>query len=552
MVETLEITNFSGRLTRIQNGDINSGFAKFTPSFGYDPFSKPMNLTWFEQPVRIADAIDDLPVAAKPWFTSSVAGSQNVLVLGSTGKIYRIVPNASDNPNLDSIIGISSIAAPGSQLFPFGGSMEFFGTPERMYIGDEAQVYATTLPPDGTKGSVLGDPTAYVKNVFRPLQQFQGGLLFGNGNTVGKIDATGTIVSSIIGTGYGNKYSELNPPLPTRSKVTDLDNSMDGNYLMITASGIPNENIVALTADRQAASSSDGNIFKWNGSDQTITTFNTIPSYAVTALQTYLQHNLFFSNDSFGASMNDGVNKIITLPNNKSPSANATTVNGNFVSWVCPETNPTSSSINAAMYYFGALDQENPSGLYRMFRQAPPLTNGFVFQTPVNILTNNKYSTLNSSASSVQTLGYAKHYFSTYELNGSNQTPSSVTSKLYRFLVTSTGSGTPQLGVYETQTQLFSKRISVNQVRVYTEPTVTGNGFQIDLIGGDGNPITNGTFTYTFAAGSDETKLQGALERINFNPDMKTTYALGVRVTNTGSTNMTIKKIEVDWQYSGK
>ena len=47
-METIEITNFQGRLTRILNGELNSGFAKFTTSFGYDPFSKPMNLTWAE------------------------------------------------------------------------------------------------------------------------------------------------------------------------------------------------------------------------------------------------------------------------------------------------------------------------------------------------------------------------------------------------------------------------------------------------------------------------------------------------------------------------
>ncbi len=123
---------------------------------------------------------------------------------------------------------------------------------------------------------------------------------------------------------------------------------------------------------------------------------------------------------------------------------------------------------------------------------------------------------------------------------------------LYRFLITSSGTGTPQLGVYETQTQLFSKRITVKQIRVYTEPTATGNGFQVDCIGSDGTIITNGTSTYTFAAGSDPTLLQGALERIDFNPKMGSTYALGLRITNTGTTNMTIKKIEVDWMPSGK
>lgn len=67
-VETIEITNFGGRLTRILNGEMNSGFSKFANSFGYDPFSKPMNLTWFEQPVDITGPITDLIVAAKKYY----------------------------------------------------------------------------------------------------------------------------------------------------------------------------------------------------------------------------------------------------------------------------------------------------------------------------------------------------------------------------------------------------------------------------------------------------------------------------------------------------
>jgi hypothetical protein len=60
---TIEITNFGGRLTRILNGPLNSGFAKFTSSWGYDPFSKPDNLTWFESPTDITGSINNLVVA---------------------------------------------------------------------------------------------------------------------------------------------------------------------------------------------------------------------------------------------------------------------------------------------------------------------------------------------------------------------------------------------------------------------------------------------------------------------------------------------------------
>ncbi len=84
------------------------------------------------------------------------------------------------------------------------------------------------------------------------------------------------------------------------------------------------------------------------------------------------------------------------------------------------------------------------------------------------------------------------------------------------------------------------------------EPAVSGNGFQLDLIGSDGKVITNGTSTFTYALGTDPTFNQGALERYDFNPAMKDTYALGVRITNTGTTNMTINKVEIDYIQSGK
>lgn len=548
--KTLEITNFGGRLTRILNGDLNSGFAKFVQSWGYDPFSKPMNLTWFEKPTDISSGVSDLIVVLKPWFQQSGL-QQYIFGLGSSGNLYQIETNTITSPNFDSIIGVTSIAN-SSPSFNFGGSIEFFGSAGKMYIGADSQVNVGPLPPTGAADALVGVKNTYIQNRFRPLKQFAGKLAFGNGNTIGVIDSTGTVTSSVIGTGQGNTYSELNPPLPREANVTDLDTSTDGNYLLITASGIGNENIATVSNDRQAAASSDGTIYKWNGSDKTITSFNSIPSYAVTALQVYLQNNVFFSDDTFGASMSDGINKVLTLPGNKSPFANSTLVNGNFISWMSPEISSDGTHMNASLYYFGSLDAENPKGLYRLLRYSSTLANGFIYQVPANILTNNKYLTVNNGITAVVPLSYGKHYFSTFEVNSTNFVPNATTCKLYSFLVTPTGSGTAQLGVYETQNQLFSKRIGISQIRVYTEPTVTGNGFQLDLIGGDGAVIDNGTFNYSFGSITDPNTSSNSMERINFNPGTKTLFSLGLRITNTGTTNMTIKKIEIDYMESGK
>lgn len=557
-METIEITNFSGRLTRLLNGDLNSGFAKFVPSWGYDPFSKPMNLTWFEQPTNITGPITDIPVGGKVRYESN-SSLQYAYIVGNAGQLYKINTNTRLNANVDSVVGIGSVTANG-ETYNYGASLEFFGTPERLYVGGDKQINAVPVSSlvGGTFGAgdaVVGSTGNYSANVYRPLKQFIGELLFGNGPTIGVIDSTNTVTSSIIGLSFqgGTKsiYSQMNPPFPPESSVQDIDVSPNNDYAFITASQIVNEDLSTVGSDGQAAAASDGTLYKWNGVDATATAAITIPSYAVTALQTYLQNNFFFSTDSFGASLNDGVNKVLTLTGNKAPKPNATGVNGNFMFWISPEINAAGTATVASMFYFGALDRENPPGLYRVMRYTTTLANGFVYQTPLNLLTNNSYKTVNNSVSSIVTAGLGKHYFSTYEINSG--TTATDLKKLYSFLVTSSGTGTPQLGVYETQTQLFSKRISVKQIRVYTEPTVANNGFQVDCIGSDGAVITNSaTNTYTFAAGSDVTALQGSLERINFNPTMNDTYCLGIRITNTGTVNMTIKKVEIDWEYSGK
>ena len=545
--QTIEITNFSGRLTRIQNGDLNSGFARFKDSYGYDPFSKPMNLTWLEQPNNITGPISDLPLAAKTRFESNV---QYIYVIGSTGNLYKIDSNPifgnASVLTADSVVAISSVK--NGTTYNYGASMEFFGAPAVIFVGHDNGVNSINF--DGTDESPIGITSYYAANVQRPLRQFGGNLLFGNGPTIGAISATKTVVSSVIGMGVRgttqNLYSQINPPFNPEVNVRDIDLSPELDYVAIAASETPAENLLTTLQDRTAAATSQGYIFKWNGSDESTTAGTQIPAYAVSALQTYLQSNYFFAVDAFGSSVNTLSKKEITLPNNKAPFPNATGVNGNFIFWVCPETIEDNTQRVMSLYYFGALDQENPAGLYRLLRYAP--FPKFNYQSPLTIVTNNQYDTLNNSLSSVASVGFGKHYISTFDTS----TGPSNTYKLQSFYVTPTGYGIPQAGVYATQIQLFSKKISASQIRVYTEPTAQGNSFQISLVGSDGSRLNPDILSYSFSAGSEITKLQGSLERINFNPAMRTTYALGVVIVNTGTTNMVIKKIEIDITEEGK
>ncbi len=541
--ETIVITNFSGRLTRIVNGELNSGFAKYNTSWGYDPFSKPLNLTWLEQPTSILSSSTNLVLAAKQRYASGTQGVYAVST-GTSGNLYKITPYTRGNPsspNADTISTVGSVQGGG---FSYGASMDFFGVNSKIYVGTDDRVVSINY--DGTAEATIGSPANYT-NTGHALKQFIGSLAFSNGNTIGLIGTTATVTSSVIGTGQGNLYSQLNPPLGVETIVHDLDTSIDGNYLLVSASNITNEPITVLNNDTLAGAASDGYIYGWNGTDATVTTSNTIPSYAITALQTYLSGNYIFSDDSFGGALNSGQNKVLTLMNNKSPLPNGTLMNGNFVSWVCPEVSSDGTAIYGSLYYFGSLDQENPAGLYRMMRFTSTLTNGSIYQMPLNILVSNKYTTTSTAASNISPLAYGKHYISLWDQNGSTNT-----YRLMRFLVPPSGLGTPQLGVYETQTQLFSKRIGISQIRVYTEPTVSGNSFRLDVVGADGAVVPDGTYNYAFGDTLDPQSGATSLERINFNVNAKTQFSAGIRITNTGTANFCIKKIELDYTVEGK
>lgn len=550
---TIEITNFGGRLTRVINGDLNSGLANFVNSFGYDPFSKPGNLIWLETPVDITGgAITDLILDGIP---RSELGILYIYAIGSTGKLYKIQPNSISNPNVDSVVGVASVKA-GNITFNYGASMELFNYANasvlgNIYLGGDAQV--NEIKTDGSAEQVVATGGGMVPNRYRPLALFAGKLIFGNGNTIAAIDNTNTVSSPA--TNPSSIYSQLNPLLPPETYITDLDVSTDGTNLIISTSGILNEQQTnygnAADGNLQPTAATSGNLYFWNGVDPGATSSNQMGKFSINALQSYFQNNMLFISDSFGSSVNNGSAKLLTLTGNKSPFPNGTDVNGNFLTWITVEC-PDGINLVASLYYFGQLDEDNQPGLFRMLRYSSTLSSGFIAQTPLNIMVNSASIGLNSGATAVEQLGYGKHYLSIFDANNNTNKYT-----LQRFCVPPTGTGTAQGGVYQTQTQLFSHKITIKQIRVYTEPTVNGNHFGLKIIGSDGNPMIDRQFAgfyfqYVFQAGTDVTKVQGSLDRIDYNPQLPPTYAMGIQIVNQGVVNMTIHKIEVDYEQSGR
>lgn len=525
---TLEIANFSGSLTRHLNGAVNSGLAKYATSHSYDPYSKPANLTWQETPIRMdslgTSSITGLVVAGKERLES---GLSYVYAVDHTAKLYKIQVNNSTNANVDnaSVIGTLSSQSP---TFTRGGSMDFFGSTQMIYIGHDKGVSKINF--DGSGEAFVGSTSSIVASVPRPLQQFAGKLYFGNGTNIGEIDSTATITS----------YNKLSPAFPVNTQVRDLDLTTDGNYMEMVVTEAPLGDITSTSADTGDIPHSNSYVIKWNGTDMGYTALTTFNGYTLTSNNIFGSHAFKFGYDLPGAALYNDNEKVISPIFARSPLPNAASSTGNILGWFVPEF--MGGFLKASIFIYGNLDGSFSSNEWR--RQTLMSASGTetdVLKIPFCILTSNLSFGATSNGYTAGIYGAGKTYFSTLE--NATGTPSSAVYKFYKWFNVPTGSGTPVLGVYETQTQLFSEKIAIKEVRIYTEPLVANNAFTIAFIGSDGLVISNSSKTFTVGtnatAGDD-------IER--YAPDMAQTYALGVRITNAGTVNMTFKKVEIDYE----
>ncbi len=696
-IATLTIDNFQGRLSRYKDGDINSGYAKYSTTFGNDPFSNPGNLTWFEQPTRIDPAgsvITDIIMASKPRLESGIT---YVYAIGSTGRLYKIQVNdpTTYNPNYDNPVLLTTLTA-SSPTFKYGASIQFYGTTPKIYIGHDVGV--TSVNFDGTGETFVGATGAnqWIQNVPRPSVSFAGSMYWGNGTNFAQIDSTLTVVN----------YNRITPGFPTGTQVRDIDVSPDGNYVQIVSSGVPQQDMTAITQDTTSLSSSDSYFSYWNGTDNAITSYNPYNSYSINAHLSFGANEYTMGYDLGGAAIYQGSQKIISLPNSDCPTPQALYSIGNLLGFASPEY--ANGVLSASLIAYGQYDNEVPSGLFRFFRQssnvlldAGPLLTGtgandtgtgtYAWTSPGNITANdssyasvsgfdfggqsdNRVSIVKSDGSigatnkaaagtwgtaeavityggtsdlwnetwtpndinnanfgavlavdvvggtsnylkgtnygfaipltatilgiklevsrksapslapvaqvnyfritvyysdtataqnviqmpmcqvvsnlfygassagySNNQVGSAKLYFSTFELASSGSSP-----RLYKFTTVPTGLGTAIEGVYETQTQLFSKKVKLSQIRAYVSPLVANNAFRLELIGAGDAVIENSGKTFT--VGDNATVGQ---DYVWYSPATAPTYAIGVRITNIGSVNMTFEKIEVDYTSGG-
>lgn len=530
-------------MTRNNIGNINSGLAFFDTSWGYNPFFNPGSLTWFKSP-GVSGVNNGLSLSSATRVEAGVVASYTIT---STGHLFRLQGEGSSGSDLRTLTD-------NGETYTYGADIMFFGLNTLMVSHDKG-VTKVIIDASGNyvSNAPLGawDATHFTQiTTRRSMALFLGKLYITNSdpsvtyaNNIAEVDSTLTI-----------NYARLTPSLPSGSFIRDIDVSSDLTYLLISSSYIPSE-LLAPVNDGANAGAGGSTLSQWNGIDAGVTTGNSLPSFGITALEGSNGKDTMFMYDPFGAALYEGGTKKLTLRNQKSPMAGATATAGNFVTWVSPDfywnDDTQAGAIYGSLYYYGRLDADSPLGLWRMFRISSAI-GGVIYSMPYNKFSANRYVSVNSGAT-IQVDTNGTHLFSYIDYSGSGG--STVNNNSYFYISppddSPGGWSGAVLGVYQTQVQMFSKRQTVKQVRVYCNPTTTSNGFNLDLIGPDNKKISNGSFSYTYAAGSDLTTLKGPLSRIEFNPATLNTYGVGLRITNTGSANMTIDKIEVDIAPSG-
>lgn len=535
-VKTLVVDNFQGSMTQYLNGDINSGLTNIVESFAYDPFTQPGSLTWSETPVQIDPdglVITDLIVAGKVRVESGILYTY---AIGHTGRLYKIQVNSPStfNPDYDNPVLLATLTA-NAPTFTRGGFMDFYGATEKIYIGHDKGV--TTINFDGTGEAFVGDSGQWVQNVPRPFVQFLGILNIGNGSNTAQIDTTETVVT----------YGKFSPSFPLNTQVRDLDVTPDGNYLQATVAELPLSDITLTTPDTSILSTANSYVFKWNGTDTSYTSFITYPSVTLSASAMFGNYEYGFGYDFRGGGVYNPINKFltssVTSAYGESPSPNAVISMSNVITWIT--TLPFDGHLELTYCIFGTISEyEIERGYWAPLGLSATGSQTDIQRIPCQILVSNFAQGASSNGYVNNIFGKAKVYFSTLE---TSNTPTTA-YKFYSWSPVPTGLGVAfEEAVYQTQTQIFSKKVQIKEVRVYGEPWVDGNSFTIDLIDSSGNPITNGSAT--FLAGDN---LTIGDDFAWYNPTSAPTYAFGLRITNKGEVNHVINKIEIDYDEGGK
>ncbi|MDE2233410.1 MAG: hypothetical protein KGJ90_04865, partial [Patescibacteria group bacterium] len=92
---------------------------------------------------------------------------------------------------------------------------------------------------------------------------------------------------------------------------------------------------------------------------------------------------------------------------------------------------------------------------------------------------------------------------------------------------------------YQTQFEKLPAKAYVKEVRIFLQPTAANVSFQLAINNFSGS-IPNSTFTYAYSSSV------GPVDVIKWTPSMKAIREIGLQISNLGTVNPLISRIEID------
>lgn len=531
-VRTLVVDKFNGRLTRYRDGDINSGFGNFYATWGADTFQRSGTLTYLSGAADIkGGVVTDLIMAGKLRVESGIT---YMYAIGHLKRLYKIQVNnlSTKDPDYDNPVLLGTLA--NNQTFLYGASLDFFqGSSEKIWIGHDAGI--TKINFDGTGETNF--TSGWTPNVPRQQAQFVGLLIFTDGSNLATVNTSEAVVT----------HTALTPGFPANNQARDIDVTPDGRYLVSTVTRNNLGDMTSVAPDTNSIASMPSTIVYWNGTDAAASSFLSFPSFSMTAYQTFGSYEYIFGYQTGGAMLGTPQKVLIVDEFTNPPLPNAIGSSGDFLGWATTSFDYTTGHTNALLSLYGTIDAETPVGHYRQLIKTSTLSGGDVIRIPF-------YTTVTSFANAGSTSGYTtapfnlmgtgKTYFSTLEYDGST-----TSYGFWSFKNVSDYLQTANTGVYETQHQVFSKKVKPTSVRVYYEPAAAYSSltaFTTALVGIDGAVLTGSS--YTFSASNQVT----ATSNVGTYPcTVGATPVIGLRITNAGYITPLIHRVEIDYTSYG-
>lgn len=532
-VKTLTIDKFNGRLTRFRDGDINSGYCNFYTSWGYDCFILSGTLTFAEGATDIKKGvITDLIMAAKPRVESGIT---YVYAIGHLKRLYKIQVNntTTKNPDYDTPVLIGTLAS--SQTFLYGASLDFRGSTEKIWIGHDAGITIINFDGSGEVNYTAG----WTANVPRQQVQLGSSVYFTDGSNLAAVSPTTETVTT---------HTSITPGFPANWQARDLDLTPDGRYVVATVTRNPMSDLTSPTPNTSEIASTPSMLVYWNATDTVASSSISFPSFSMTSYYTFGNKDFIFGYQIGGSMLGTPKEGVILVDEfTNPPLPNAIGSSGDFLSWATTGLNVTTGHSNAIVSIYGTIDKETTGGHYRQLIKASTLDGGDIVRVPFYISVSsfvNAGSVSGYSTAPYNLVGTGKTYFSTLEYNGSTTSYGFWMFKNVQSYLTNTNTG-----VYETQHQVFSRKIKPTEVRAYFEPAgalAAGVSFKIDLIGIDGSVLTGGTYTF-----SSSNQITATSNTGQYPCAVGATPVMGVRVTNVGIYTPFIHRIEIDYTKYG-